>query len=791
MPNNLLIRVPFNEGSIDVPAVLLAVGRDIASSLDATAGQGPRLVLTGDRDYLVALSTPLEARVISALRAREGGGVRAVFPGRHPVRRRLKALLGLDTPIAASGVALDLTQGREGAPPLWLLPDGAFSTTPKEAPEGLAARDALVTAARWISSRRTSTFELLFPPSAFHPDQPAREERLSLAQAGRMLEQLRGALREAAVGSDAAQVDATDAAQIRSAALTALSHLVATARADASFRPIADAAAAEIFALVEAERDHATAKSALRAHAIQLLQLRGPALTEVDRARAKKLLQGLLRAAPPYAELRGPWRFVMCSAWDFHEGECDILTRTYGFREIPPPEGAPKSPGAAYNVLEAPFQTPDGHPVQIFARTGSPDNENIEMGSAYFTGLLINRHAQLGSYDMRAASVEVQQKGYKLMMNSQCAGLTTRFAISRMFPDADIYSSWDSTYFRQPSGKVVASEGVDCFVAILKGMAASETHAALEERIKKAQWSHEADVIPGFVQFVGPANPLVISRYSDVNRDGRADLYDGFLDFYLTDIAEDLRASMTPRDPGVSASQISGEAATGLNWAAGSLNRVAQYSDLWASLPGQSELLYLFQSGGFFSHLEPPADVAAGALVEAPGTLPAVCRFTVDASTKSGLSCEVMFNSYLSHAAAELKRLLCAAEALWRALDLGHMAKRGALATPLGQRAAVLLTLAGLLEFPADQNFIDGLWSMALSALSFPEISRSVVRACITEEDHDASNYYGSVRGVDQLIGAGGAGGDLARADPVAFERLKSGDPKVGRASGIALPTKT
>jgi transcription elongation factor Elf1 len=47
--------------------------------------------------------------------------------------------------------------------------------------------------------------------------------------------------------------------------------------------------------------------------------------------------------------------------------------------------------------------------------------------------------------------VEVRQVGYKLMMNSQCAGLTTRFAIAKIFPDADIYSSWDSTYFRTDS----------------------------------------------------------------------------------------------------------------------------------------------------------------------------------------------------------------------------------------------------------------------------------------------------------------------------------------------------
>ena len=111
------------------------------------------------------------------------------------------------------------------------------------------------------------------------------------------------------------------------------------------------------------------------------------------------------------------------------------------------------------------------------------------------------------------------------------------------------------------------------------------------------------------------------------------------------------------------------------------------------------------------------------------------------------------------------------------------------MATPLGRRAALLLTLAGLLEYPADQNAIDGLWAMALKALNFPDISRSVVRGCITQEDHDASNYYGSRRGIRQLIGKGEADttGDLARADPAAFARLSDPDPTIGRALPLAV----
>lgn len=799
MPSELVIRLSTPSGPLDLPATLLATGEKVAA---APAPAGPAVLLTGDRDYLVALHPPLSDAIVGALRAQRGQAVHVLFPGRSPLRRRLAEVRGLEVSTPSGGIALDLTAGRPGARPLWLRPDGTFSASPVEAarsgaisvgrepdptpgaaaPE-LAAHAVLITAARWISSRRTTTFERLFPSSAFHPDQPDREERLTAAQAERLLGQLRGALQDAAVGGAAAVRDPAAAAQVRSAALTVLSHLTATVLKDPAWRPTADAAAALMFALIEAEQGHPTARAALRAHAITLLQLRGPALRREDQGRARGLLRGLLREAPPYAEMKGPWRFAMCSAYEFHEGEVEILEKTFKFRPIPLPAGTPQSAGGSYHALEAPFKTPAGEPIQVLARTASPSDENFEMGQAFFTGLLINRHAQLGSYDMRASSIKVPQVGYKLMMNSQCAGLTTRFAISRIFPDADIYSSWDSTYFRNSGERVVQSEGLDCFVAALTGMSRGETHAQIEARMQKVQWHHSAARFPGFVQFVGPANPLVVSRFNDLNQDGRADLYDGFLDFQLSEIAEDLQASMSPRDPGIAATQVGGAAAEGLNWAAGSLNRVAQYSDVWAELPGGSELLYVFQSGGFFSPTEPPADVPAGSVAQDPGRLPAVCRYQKMPDTQSGFQCEVLFNSHLSHAAKELKRLLCAADALWRALDLGYMPREGLLKTPLGQRAALLLTLAGLLEFPADQNFVDGLWSMALAALNLPELSRSVVRSCITEEDHDASNYYGSKRGITQLIGDPAApGGALGKADPVALARLASADPAVGRA---------
>jgi hypothetical protein len=53
------------------------------------------------------------------------------------------------------------------------------------------------------------------------------------------------------------------------------------------------------------------------------------------------------------------------------------------------------------------------------------------------------------------------------------------------------------------------------------------------------------------------------------------------------------------------------------------------------------------------------------------------------------------------------------------------------------------------------------------------------VRACITDEDHEMSNYYGSHRGLAQLLSA------LEKSDPAAFEQLGADDPLVGRLAEL------
>src|SRR5262249_13870245 len=177
-----------------------------------------------------------------------------------------------------------------------------------------------------------------------------------------------------------------------------------------------------------------------------------------------------------------------------------------------------------------------------------------------------------------------------------------------------------------------------------------------------------------------------------------------------------------------------------------------------------------------------PEDVPEGKIAQDQGRLPAVSVYQKVQDVGRKYQVEVMFQSFLAHSGKELKRLLVAADAFWRAIDLGYLPAKDPIDTLIGQRGMLLLTLAGLLEFPADQNQLDGLWSMALKVLRLPEISRSTVRDCITSADHDADNYYGSRRGLRQLLET------LPKSEPLAYEKLKSDAIEIGRAMELELP---
>src|SRR5262245_29591582 len=118
MPSDLVVRFPSDGNPLEIPADLVVVGtkaRAAAEEHGRTAAPAVRLLLTGDRDYFVAVGGELTAPKKKAIAAQVGQSVLVTFPQRKPVRRKLAAVYGLDSaPGAAAPRAatpVDLTSG--------------------------------------------------------------------------------------------------------------------------------------------------------------------------------------------------------------------------------------------------------------------------------------------------------------------------------------------------------------------------------------------------------------------------------------------------------------------------------------------------------------------------------------------------------------------------------------------------------------------------------------------------------------------------------------------------------
>ncbi|MGB1017411.1 MAG: hypothetical protein ACPG4T_24960, partial [Nannocystaceae bacterium] len=134
-----------------------------ASFERASSGEGTHVLLGGDRPYHVVVTAQLTGDDLEKIVAAIGSRVLVKFAKRRALRRKLVAVGGKGA--HREPKAVDLLAPFYQAIPLYLRHDGTLSRIPEGGPPlGLDALDTLVAAARWVSSRRTTTFTRLFVP---------------------------------------------------------------------------------------------------------------------------------------------------------------------------------------------------------------------------------------------------------------------------------------------------------------------------------------------------------------------------------------------------------------------------------------------------------------------------------------------------------------------------------------------------------------------------------------------------------------------------------------------------
>lgn len=477
-------------------------------------------------------------------------------------QRTLDALLdyyaGLLTPEAK--VALGRLAGRDSsgaggpvdtgevltlAPDLYWLPHGPLSTRPDHTPDSTRVEplgDVLYRAARLID-------DLPADGRLFETDEPGRAAELQ--------SQLSAAVR---LGADPPPGTASrQALQLRSSGFTCLVHLIECLPNDG---PPGDASLeAEQAALRFAREETHPALSEGFAYALH--RVRGT-LTAEGRAAADTLYDARVPTAPPYGAWFGeagedgddgpPTLVVHWSAGrgseGFYRGTVELLERA-GF-ELEDGEEAGAS-GPAW------FRRDFGGELVVRLRLKEYASDvfaSMDDPGVHVVGY--DGHSDIGRNMRRSLRRAPDMQGAKLVFYGLCAGKDALFRVRARYPEAQILTSFNSSYFRTAEGpdgqrRMVESENFNALMEVLRGIVERDDWAAIREAIRKnaiPPYWRRLHALPGGMNYITPIDTGLTASVLDSDRDGQADALDRVIDFNAFDVVDDTAAEFTARDPG-------------------------------------------------------------------------------------------------------------------------------------------------------------------------------------------------------------------------------------------------
>lgn len=469
-------------------------------------------------------------------------------------------------PAHAEPPAGAITLGGNGPHAVFRLSDGRLSTRSDRVPETFdETGDALYRAANLVDHLPTSAHLLTAATAA--------------VDAGLRL-QLEAALvagREPPPG-----VTSEQALQMRASAHTCLVHLAECVPATAEHLAEKRAAEEAAMAFARAE-DHPVLAEAFAAHLH-----RAVGLTAAGRQAADALFMQRVPVSPPY----GGW-FVTGEAttgeaaptlvvhWSpgtgsegFYRGTVELLKQA-GF--APEGEVAPRGPswfGREYGRdLRVRLRLAE-FAGDLFASMADP--------GVHIVGY--DGHSDIGRNMRRALQRAPDQRGHKLVFYGLCAGKDALFRVRARYPEAQVLTTFNSSYFRTADGpegrRMVESENFNALVEVLAGIADRQDwkgiRDAIRDRAIPRYWkAHHA--LPGGMNYVTPIDSALARRVLDLDGDGQADALDRLVDFNAFAVAADTAAEFVPRDPGRPAAGLGGGA---IHIAANTCNTAMLYNPL-------------------------------------------------------------------------------------------------------------------------------------------------------------------------------------------------------------------
>ncbi len=466
-----------------------------------------------------------------------------------------------------------------------VLADGTLSVDGNPPQNPVQLGDALYRVANLVDAIPAGKNENLF-------------RSLTLEQKENLFNQLQQAVKMGREGAEG--LDQTQQLQLRSSAATLLLHLAESMKssgAEGDLKARVESAYID-FAKNEDNR-------ILKDSMIYNLKMSADSgkLTRSAAVEAKELFSEIAPTSPPYDDWFKDGNNTINIAWytgegpeGFYRGTVEMLKKQ-GFK----PEGPEKEGGPV--VYSKTIRNSRGEEITFRIRVKEYNRDIFdEMDNPEFHIVGYDGHSNIGRtirYALERAPDEAANK--KLIFYGLCAGKDNIFRVREKYPDAQIMTTHNSSYFRTskgPDGKsrMVESENFNALMQVINGIAEKKDWKAIRSDIKNKAipwyWKNY-HALPGGMNYITPIDTNIRRMALDSDFDGQADPIDKLVNFNTFSVREDTRAEFEPVDPGVPADQLDG---TKIHTAAASLNTAVLYNPLTKPYNDTGRVI----GGGFF-----------------------------------------------------------------------------------------------------------------------------------------------------------------------------------------------
>ncbi len=384
---------------------------------------------------------------------------------------------------------------------------------------------------------------------------------MTLEQKSNLFQQLQGAIKSSRDPN--LELDDTQKLQLRSSSATLLLHLAESLKNSGPEGELKSKVEKLYIDLAKAEENRI-----LKDSMIYNLKNSAPKLSRAARVEADKLFNEIVPTSPPYDDWFKDGNKTINIAWytgegpeGFYRGTVEMLKKQ-GFE----PEGPEREGGPVF--YRKTIRNSKGEEITFRIRVKEYNRDIFdEMDNSEFQIVGYDGHSNIGRtirYALENAPDKAANK--KLIFYGLCAGKDNIFRVREKYPDAQIMTTHNSSYFRTskgPDGKsrMVESENFNALMQVINGIAERKDWKGIREDIKNKAipwyWKNY-HALPGGMNYITPIDTNIRRMGLDTDFDGQADPIDKLVNFNTFSVREDTAAEFEPVDPGVPADQLDG-----------------------------------------------------------------------------------------------------------------------------------------------------------------------------------------------------------------------------------------